>query len=182
MPLAALSASGLIVGALAGAFYLSVPFAVALLAYLGLTLSYSFFLKRIPLVDVLAIASLFTLRIVAGMPLVGKPPSEWLLMFSIFFFFSLALMKREVELGVMGQTGAKVLQGRGYAIEDRTLLMCFGASSGVASLVVFALYVLLDGGATFVDLWGAAIPLGGHRGIELLDYADVALDCARPDE
>ena len=78
-----------------------------LLAYLALTLSYSLFLKRFPLVDVLVIASLFTLRIVAGMALVGTPPSEWLLMFSIFFFFSLALMKREVELGVMEQTGAK---------------------------------------------------------------------------
>ena len=83
MPLAALSAFGLIVGALAGAFYLSFPFAVTLLAYLALTLSYSLYLKRIPLVDVLAIASLFTLRIVAGMLLVGEPPSEWLLMFSI---------------------------------------------------------------------------------------------------
>ena len=63
--------------------------------------------SAIPLVDVLVIAILFTLRIVAGMTLVGPPPSEWLLMFSIFFFFSLALMKREVELGVMEQVGAK---------------------------------------------------------------------------
>ena len=146
---------------MAGAFYLSFPFAVALLAYLALTLSYSFYLKRIPLVDVLAIASLFTLRIVAGMLLVGEPPSEWLLMFSIFFFFSLALMKREVELGVMGQTGARVLQGRGYAIEDRTLLLCFGAATGVASLVVFALYVssmVEQHSATYATpqfLWGA---------------------------
>ena len=114
---------------------------LALLAYLALTLSYSLFLKRIPLVDVLAIAILFTLRIVAGMTLIDLPPSEWLLMFSIFFFFSLALMKREVELGVMEQTGAKTLQGRGYTIEDRVLLLCFGASSGVASLVVLALFV-----------------------------------------
>jgi hypothetical protein len=62
-------------------------------------------------------------------------------MFSIFFFFSLALMKREVELGVMEQVGATTLHGRGYAIEDRVLLLCFGASSGVASLVVFSLFV-----------------------------------------
>ena len=82
-------------------------------------------------------------------------------MFSIFFFFSLALMKREVELGVMGQTGARVLHGRGYAIEDRTLLLCFGVSSGVASLVVFALFVssmVEQHSATYASpqwLWGA---------------------------
>ena len=120
LPVAAVAATALVGIAVVGAAFLSAPFALALLAYLALTLSYSFILKRIPLVDVLAIASLFTLRIVAGMALVNQPPSEWLLMFSIFFFFSLALMKREVELGVMGETGAKVLQGRGYALEDRT--------------------------------------------------------------
>ena len=136
------------------------------LAYLVLTLCYSFFLKRIPLVDVLVIATLFTLRIVAGMALAGTPPSHWLLMFSVFFFFSLALMKREVELGVMEPTGATVLQGRGYALEDRTLLMCFGASSGVASLVVFALFIssmIEDHAATTYAspqwLWGALFVL-----------------------
>jgi len=141
LPAAAVAATALVGTAIVGAVLLSAPFALALLAYLALTLSYSFILKRIPLVDVLATASLFTLRIVAGIMLVSEPPSEWLLMFSIFFFFSLALMKREVELGGIGQTGANVLQGRGYALGDRTLLLCFGVSSGVASLVVFALFV-----------------------------------------
>jgi 4-hydroxybenzoate polyprenyltransferase len=135
------AALGLIAVGLFGAILLDTPFALTLLAYLVLTLTYSISLKRIPLVDVLVIASLFTLRIVAGMALVNQPPSEWLLMFSIFFFFSLALMKREVELGVMGQAGAKDLQGRGYALEDRGVLMAFGVSSAVASLVVFALFV-----------------------------------------
>lgn len=161
LPVAAVAALALIGTALVGAASLSTSFLLALLAYLGLTLSYSFFLKRIPLVDVLVIASLFTLRIVAGMVLIENPPSEWLLMFSVFFFFSLALMKREVELGVMGQTGAKVLHGRGYAMEDRTLLICFGASSGVASLVVFALFVssmVADPASPYASaqfLWGA---------------------------
>jgi 4-hydroxybenzoate polyprenyltransferase/phosphoserine phosphatase len=165
LPLAAAAACGLIGMAAAGAVLLSAPFAVTLLAYLVLTLAYSFRLKLIPLVDVLVIASLFTLRIVAGMVLVGQPPSEWLLMFSIFFFFSLALMKREVELSVMSQTGATALQGRGYALDDRALVMSFGISSGVASLVVFALFVSSIGEqpsspyASPVLLWGAMAAL-----------------------
>jgi len=164
-PLAAVVAVGLIAVALAGSLFLTAAFAWTLLAYFALTLGYSLFLKRIPLVDVLAIACLFTLRIVAGMALVALPPSEWLLIFSVFFFFSLALMKREVELGVMGKTGAQTLQGRGYAIEDRTLLLCFGASSGVASLVVFALFIssMMEQSsspyATPQLLWGAMAAL-----------------------
>ena len=141
LPMAVIAAAGLIGAALIGAAFLRESFALILLGYLAITLAYSLALKRIPLLDVLVIASLFTLRIVAGMLLVGEPPSEWLPMFSIFFFLSLALMKREVELGVMRQTGTEVLQGRGYTLEDRMLLICFGASTGVASLIVFALFV-----------------------------------------
>jgi 4-hydroxybenzoate polyprenyltransferase/phosphoserine phosphatase len=161
LPIASASAALLIGISLICSLFLSRPFAFTLIAYLILTLAYSFRLKRIPLIDVLVIASLFTMRIVAGITLVSQPPSEWLLLFSAFFFFGLALMKREVELSLVGQTGAKVLQGRGYALEDRTLLMCFGVSSGVASIVVFALFVssmVEQSASPYVSpqwLWGA---------------------------
>ena len=139
-PVAAIAAAILIGSALAGAFWLSRPFALTLITYLVLTLAYSFYLKRIPLLDVLVIATLFTLRILAGMALVNEPLSHWLLMFSVFFFFSLALMKREVELTATESAGATVSRDRGYVVGDRALLLAFGASSGVASLVVFALF------------------------------------------
>lgn len=158
---AAIASFALIGGAMAGAVLLDRAFAAVLLAYLLLTIAYSFVLKRIPLIDVLTVAALFTLRIVAGMTLVGEPISEWMLIFSIFFFFSLALMKREAEFGVMDQAGTKVMHGRGYAIDDRLLVTCFGISSGMASLVVFALFVSAmvdDPAARYsapVLLWGA---------------------------
>lgn len=131
----------LITVAVVGAVLLSGFFAMALLAYLALTLAYSLWLKQIPLIDVLTIAALFTLRMVAGMTLVGEPPSQWLLMFSIFFFFSLALLKRDAEFSVMHRAGSKILHGRGYTSDDRILVTAFGIASGVASLVVFALFV-----------------------------------------
>ena len=62
------------------------------------------------------------------------------------------------------------------------LLLCFGASSGVASLVVFALFVSSMIGAALRELRLAAILLGRHGGLELLDHADVAPDRARPYE
>ena len=182
MPLAALSAFGLIAGALAGAFYLSFPFAVTLLAYLALTLGYSFYLKRIPLVDVLAIASLFTLRIVAGMLLVGEPPSEWLLMFSIFFFFSLAL---DEARGRARGDGANRRQGAARPG------LCHRGSYAFALLRRgerrrlargFCLIRVFHGRAALSDLRHASIFVGGHGSVELLDHADVALDRARPHE
>ncbi|HEV7252828.1 MAG TPA: UbiA family prenyltransferase [Mesorhizobium sp.] len=168
LPVAGLASIGLIGTALLGAVLISPPFAAALLAYLVVTLAYSLRLKREAMVDVLVIAVLFTLRIVAGMLLVETPLSHWLLMFSMFFFFSLALMKREVELNVMHQRGVQSVPGRGYALDDRILVVCFGVSSGVASLVIFSLFV-----STRVELigranYGAALMLWGA--LALLSY------------
>jgi 4-hydroxybenzoate polyprenyltransferase/phosphoserine phosphatase len=156
---------GLIGTALAGAAFLSLPFAAVLLSYLGLTLAYSFRLKRLAIIDVLVISTLFTFRIVAGMALLNQPPSHWLLMFSIFFFTSLALMKREVEFDLMDQSGRASLKGRGYSIDDRGFVLSLGVSSGVASLVVFALFIsaMTEVGVSHYAspglLWGAMIAL-----------------------
>jgi 4-hydroxybenzoate polyprenyltransferase/phosphoserine phosphatase len=141
MSTAACVSAGLVVVAMLGAFFLAPVFAVILASYLILTLAYSLWLKRLPMLDALVIAILFTLRIIGGMVLIGFPPSHWLLMFSIFFFFSLALMKRAVELRVVEQAGGEALRGRDYIIGDTVLVLTFGVSSGVASLVVFALFV-----------------------------------------
>ena len=132
LPIAtAASVSGvLIVAALVAAALLRHAFAAALASYLVITLAYSFRLKRMAMVDVLVIAMLFTLRILAGMLLVSEKPSHWLLMFSIFFFLSLAFMKREVEFRVMSQAGRSSLSGRGYDLDDR--FTCCAAASRAA--------------------------------------------------
>ncbi len=157
----ALIAAALVLGALA-----SLPFAVVLACYLAMTLAYSLRLKRMAMVDVVVIAVLFTLRILAGMLLVSARPSHWLLMFSIFFFLSLAFMKREVEFDAMHRVGRDVLQGRGYAMDDRTYVLSCGLSSGMASLVIFALFITETLGTspgnygTPVLLWGVMALLG----------------------
>ena len=140
IPVAAAAAALLILGALAGsALLLGPPFLAVALAYLVLTLAYSFRLKQVVILDVMVIAALFVLRVLGGMVLLGQPPSPWLLMFSAFFFLSLALMKREVELNAMPE--AETVTGRGYLPGDRTFVVAFGIASGVASLVVFALFI-----------------------------------------
>src|SRR6185312_8917990 len=97
-------------------------FLLSLAAYYLLTTAYSFYLKRLPLVDTLCLACLYTLRIIAGAAATGIPLSFWLLLFSIFFFLSLAWIKRCTELDTIlrNQKGSAV--GRGYTVEDLPLI------------------------------------------------------------
>src|SRR5690606_35055973 len=116
-------------------------FVAALAVYLATTLAYSFALKRSPVLDVFVLAGLYTLRILAGGAATGIPVSEWLLAFSMFFFLSLALLKRFAELRRLEVQPEHSLHGRGYRGEDLGLLRTAGAAAGYLSVLVLVLYV-----------------------------------------
>ena len=137
-------AAALIVVALLAAFALSPAFALVLAGYLAGTLAYSFYLKRIPLLDVFTIGALFTARILMGSVVVSHGQSAWLLSFSMFFFFSLALAKRHAEVMAAEQRGAINLLGRGYRAADWPLTLVFGIGAGIASIIIMLLYVAND--------------------------------------
>lgn len=120
---------------------LPIKFLGVLAAYYVVTLAYSFGLKRLVMLDVLTLAGLYTVRIVAGAAATAIPLSFWLLMFAIFIFLSLAIVKRYAELHAMRQQGKLKAQGRGYQVEDIALLQSLGASSGYLSILVLALYL-----------------------------------------
>src|SRR5262249_27632685 len=81
----------LILGSLAAAIALSASFAAGMATYLILTTAYSLKLKRVALLDVFVLASLYTLRIIMGTAVIDVAYSQWLLTFAMFFFFSLSL-------------------------------------------------------------------------------------------
>lgn len=116
-------------------------FLIILLLYFVVTLAYSLILKRLVLVDCLILASLYTIRILAGAFAVSISLSFWLLAFSIFIFLSLALVKRYAELVFQLQEGKTSAQGRGYLVSDAPLLQVLGVSSGYISALVIALYL-----------------------------------------
>ena len=99
---------------------LAVPGVLA--AYYVVTLAYNFKLKRVVMIDVLVLAGLYTVRIVAGAAAAAIPLSFWLLMFSIFIFLSLAIVKRYAELYVMREKG--VSRHRGVVIRWPTSASC----------------------------------------------------------
>ncbi len=112
-----------------------------LVVYVVLTLSYSLRLKRMVLVDVIMLSALYTLRILAGSAATGVAVSPWLAGFSLFFFLSLAFVKRFSELENLRMRGGVSSSARGYQVGDLEQLRVFGSSSAFAAVLVFTLYI-----------------------------------------
>ena len=127
--------------AAAASLCISGVFAGVLGAYLVTTIAYSLLLKRKMLLDVVTLAGLYTLRIVAGAVGVGVVLSEWLLMFSLFVFTSLALIKRFSELSMRQGAGLSDPANRDYRISDLQVIAAMAAASGMNAVIVFSLYV-----------------------------------------
>lgn len=123
------------------AWPLPITFLWVLLFYLVSTLAYSSYVKHIPLVDVLVLAGLYSVRILAGSKATDTPISPWLLAFSMFLFLSLAFMKRVSELIALRQKNQASIEDRGYQSIDLQQLESFGAASGYLSVLVLALYI-----------------------------------------
>jgi 4-hydroxybenzoate polyprenyltransferase/phosphoserine phosphatase len=124
------------------------PFLEWLAIYIVVTMAYSLRLKRMVLVDVIVLSGLYTIRLLAGSAAAGVPISPWLAAFSIFFFLSLAFVKRFSELEAMREgteaPAATAVKGRGYRVSDLEQVRSFGTASGCASVVVFSLYIGLN--------------------------------------
>lgn len=116
-------------------------FALVIGVYLAATTAYSLVLKRALLVDVICLAALYTLRLLGGTAATEIPQSFWLMAFAMFFFLSLALVKRYVELQHSTATEKDRIAGRGYRPEDRDIVGQSGVASGFTAVVVLALYI-----------------------------------------
>jgi 4-hydroxybenzoate polyprenyltransferase/phosphoserine phosphatase len=127
-------------GALLGSL-LAPEFLGWLAGYAVLTLSYSMSIKRHATFDLIALAALYSVRIMAGGAAIEVEVSFWLLAFSTFLFFSLATVKRCAELVSMRARGEAVARGRGYVADDLEVLRAIGTATSVASVLVLALYV-----------------------------------------
>ena len=140
---AAVAAPLLVLAALGTAQLLPPAFTGILLIYLVVTTLYSWRLKQLALIDVMTLAGLYAIRILAGTAAYGVETSTWLIALSIFLFFSLALVKRYAELreASQGHADAVRIRRRGYCAADLPLLAGFGAGSGCVSVLVLALYI-----------------------------------------
>jgi 4-hydroxybenzoate polyprenyltransferase len=134
-------AVGLLMLGLVLAVNVSLNFFWMLLLYLVVTTLYTWILKAYVLIDVLVLSLLYTLRIIAGSVAVEVPTSSWLLAFSVFIFFSLALVKRCSELVTLQQRGREATHGRDYRTTDLVVLWPLGVGSALSAVVVFGLFI-----------------------------------------
>lgn len=135
-------ASALLITSFALAFWL-LPwtFGVVLALYWLLTMVYSMGLKRITVIDVVLLAALYTMRILAGAAVIRVLPSFWILAFSMFIFFSLASAKRYIELTSAQRRNMLSMTGRGYHVNDIPVVLTQGIAAGQISVLVFSLYI-----------------------------------------
>lgn len=148
---------------LGAAIYISLTFlpplfTLTLFIYYAMTVAYSIKLKQQVVVDVLMLAALYTIRILAGSAATSVVPSFWLLEFSLFTFLSLALVKRYTEMAVTLEKNKTTASGRGYYTEDLSVLMSIGVGSAMCSVMVFSLYINSETANTLYPskywLWG----------------------------
>lgn len=124
------------------AYKISNLFMLVLFVYLVGTSLYSFWLKRVPLLDAIVLAGLYTTRVLAGAAAISVVPSPWLLSFCMFFFLSLALAKRHSEMLETDDTDLPgMIPGRGYRPHDLSTLISLGSASGYAAILVLALFI-----------------------------------------
>jgi 4-hydroxybenzoate polyprenyltransferase len=115
-------------------------FTFTLAVYVFVTLAYSMRLKRAALADVLTLAGLYTLRIIAGTIATNILISSWLLAFSMFTFIALAISKRCAELTAIQLEDGQRLAGRGYYPSDLEVLCGMASASSFCASLVLAIY------------------------------------------
>ncbi len=170
VPVAAVVALGL------GAFASSDVVAV-LVAYLCLTLLYTFKLKQFALLDCFVLAVLYTLRLVLGAVAADASWSSWLLVFSMFMFMSLSLAKRHAEIMNVTMNDGVALDGRGYSNVDAPVLLALGVSSGAGAVLIMVLYIVED--AFRQSFYGDTVWLWGFPPLLFLFISRIWLICQR---
>lgn len=116
-------------------------FMLALAGYFCLAMLYSFYLKRKLMIDVVALAALYGIRVAAGSAVTGIILSQWLVGFCLFIFLSLALMKRTTEIILLPKASEDNIMGRGYRRADLPILNAITVASGLVGVLVLALYI-----------------------------------------
>jgi 4-hydroxybenzoate polyprenyltransferase/phosphoserine phosphatase len=141
IPFGLAMSGGLMTIAVAMCFFLPPAFALVIGLYAIATTAYSLAVKRMLLIDVLCLAGLYSLRIIAGKAAADLPLSFWLIAFSMFFFLSLALVKRYVELQTSKVSERDRIAGRGYRPEDMAIVGQAGIASAFTATLVLSLYI-----------------------------------------
>ena len=118
-------------------------------AYLALSAAYTLGLKRVPVLDVVAIAAGFMLRLLAGTLGIGIEPSMWLLACGFLLTLFLGFAKRRAEIARLAEDAGRhraVLEDYSIGFLDKAIALCTaGMVAAYAWYTVAAETALLHG-------------------------------------
>ncbi|CDI12068.1 UbiA family prenyltransferase [Agrobacterium pusense] len=132
---------GLVLPGVLIAIFIGWSFFLVVAVYFLVTTAYSLHLKRRIVIDLCILAGLYTIRIVAGGIATSTPLSVLLIAFSVFFFLSLAAVKRQSELVDGAERGSLQATGRGYHVNDLPIISMIAVGAGYVSVLVMTYYV-----------------------------------------
>jgi 4-hydroxybenzoate polyprenyltransferase len=125
-------------------FFIPIDAVYILVAYYVLTTAYSMKLKSVPIMDIFILSSLYSVRVLFGQSMTNITLSAWLIVFCMFFFLSLACMKRVSELYQVKNKQQQLSKRRGYCVDDLDMLMPTGIGCALISVLVIGLYINSD--------------------------------------
>ena len=142
---------------------INLEFFLTIVIYFLLTVVYSISLKKKIILDIIVLSVFYTIRIFAGSQATDIFISTWLFTFSIFFFFSLAAVKRQTELVYLVKNKKTKVKGRGYKVTDLPIITMMALCSGYLSIVILAFYINSDEVIKLYSnpyfLWGVCVVL-----------------------
>ena len=121
--------------------FVNPSFTLGLTGYFAGTLGYSLIIKKLAVIDICALAALYTARVVSGSLATGIEISFWLIGLSIFLFLSLASIKRQAELVEIANNNQVKISGRAYEVNDLPMVSNLALTSGAISVLILALYI-----------------------------------------
>ena len=110
---------------------------LVIVAYLALSLAYTFVLKQQPVIDIFSIALGFVLRVYAGAVAISVSVSAWMFVTTLCLALYLASVKRRQELRLSGTEGRQVLEQYSVALVDR-----YAEMAATGALLFYSLFVL----------------------------------------
>jgi len=125
------------------AFLLDEKFAFVILIYVILNWAYTFKIKKIILLDVIFLSLFYLLRLLAGALIANVALSFWFIIFSIFFFLSLGILKRYNELKIMQAKNFLSIDGRSYSVSSINKIFLLGISSSFLALSTLFFYIFI---------------------------------------
>ena len=142
---------------------LNINFYILIFIYFVFSNLYTFHLKKIIIIDIITLGMLYSFRVIGGGLVLDISLSIWLISFSFFFFFSMASLKRLMEIIDGSKNINFQIPGRGYLKKDQYFISTISSSSGMLSVLILILYINSDDVQNLYSnsniLWGVCIVL-----------------------